>query len=62
MFVFNRGCIPSKALISVADLYNRMRQADAMGIQVEGIRLHMDKIQQWKNQVVQQLTQGIQSL
>jgi len=58
----NRGCIPSKALISVADLYNRMRQADAMGIQVEGIRLHMDKIQQWKNQVVQQLTQGIQSL
>lgn len=58
----NRGCIPSKALISVAELYERMQHAEEMGISVQGLELHMDKIQQWKNKVVQQLTSGVASL
>ncbi len=58
----NRGCIPSKALITVAEWYERMRHADGMGISVQGVQLHMDKVQQWKNKIVQQLTDGVQAL
>jgi len=58
----NRGCIPSKALISAAELYERMRHAEEIGITAQGIQLHMDKIQQWKNKIVQQLTDGVRSL
>ncbi len=58
----NKGCIPSKALISVAELYDRMQHAEEMGISIQGLQLHMDKIQQWKNKVVQQLTSGVESL
>ena len=59
----NYGCIPSKALISAADLYHRMNtHAPEMGITNTGTKVDMIKLQQWKNGVIKRLIGGIKQL
>lgn len=58
----NWGCIPSKALIYTGSLYEKIQHAGEMGIFVDGLRLDMPKLQQWKTGVVQKLTGGIGQL
>lgn len=58
----NRGCIPSKALISAAEQYERAKNGAAVGIEAEGVRLDFAKVQQWKASVVQRLTGGVKTL
>jgi len=58
----NRGCIPSKALISAAHRYEQMKGAGAMGIAAEGVSVDFSKVQAWKQSVVDRLTGGIAQL
>lgn len=58
----NRGCIPSKALISVAHTYETMGHADSMGISTEGVKLDFAKAQEYKNGVVSKLVGGVTGL
>ncbi|MBY0450186.1 MAG: dihydrolipoyl dehydrogenase [Cyanobacteria bacterium] len=58
----NWGCIPSKALIYVASLYEKIQHVDMMGITVGSVSLDMPKLQAWKADVVKKLTGGIGSL
>lgn len=56
----NVGCIPSKALIHAAKVYNQMTdEADLMGFSVSGVKHDMAKTQEWKSGVVKKLTGGI---
>ena len=58
----NVGCIPSKALISAAELAERMKQAGNMGVVAENVSVDFLKMQEWKNGVVKQLTKGVGQL
>jgi dihydrolipoamide dehydrogenase len=58
----NRGCIPSKALISAAHQYEAMTRSESMGITAEGVKIDFGKVQEWKNSVVKKLTGGVSSL
>ena len=59
----NRGCIPTKTLISSADLYSRVLRADEWGIDVSGyVRPNMEAIIDRKNSVVDELVGGIEYL
>lgn len=59
----NVGCIPSKALIHVAHLYESMtHKAKDMGITCTGVSVDMKKVIEWKDTVVQKLTGGIGGL
>lgn len=58
----NRGCIPSKALISAAHRYELMTQSDEIGIQADGVKVDFSKVQQWKQGVVEKLTGGVGGL
>ncbi len=60
----NRGCIPSKALISAAHKYEEMKNASAseMGISADSVSVDFGKVQQWKQSVVQKLTGGVSGL
>src|SRR5699024_8903556 len=49
----NRGCIPSKALISAASQYQTMQQASEMGIEVEGVKVDYEKVQGWKEKIIE---------
>ncbi len=58
----NWGCIPSKALISAAKLYESIQTADEMGIGVSGVTLDVAKMQKWKEGIVKKLTGGVGGL
>src|ERR1041385_872961 len=58
----NWGCIPSKALISAAHLYEKAATAGELGIHVDGIRVDAPALQLWKNKIVKKLTGGIRTL
>ncbi len=56
------GCIPSKALISAAKLYDKAKGGAAFGIVAEGIRVDLPALQKWKAGVVSTLQNGIATL
>ncbi len=58
----NWGCIPSKALIYVADLKNRIERADKIGLIVSDVRVDLPKLVTWKNEVVEKLRNGVSTL
>ncbi|PIR23916.1 MAG: dihydrolipoyl dehydrogenase [Deltaproteobacteria bacterium CG11_big_fil_rev_8_21_14_0_20_45_16] len=59
----NWGCIPSKALIHAAHLYETMHHgAKDMGFSFKELNLDFKKLNSWKDGVVQKLTQGIGGL
>lgn len=55
----NYGCIPSKALISMGNLVHRIQHAERMGITVKGLAVNAEKLQSWKQSVVDRLTKGV---
>jgi dihydrolipoamide dehydrogenase len=60
----NRGCIPLKALLSASERYT-MAQGDdltAMGILSENVTFDWNKMQAWKQSIVQRLTEGVRRL
>ncbi len=58
----NVGCIPSKALISASKLVKQIRDAETMGIHVDGLRVDLGAMMRWKNTVVDKLTSGVGTL
>jgi len=59
----NVGCIPSKAVIHAAKMFDKMGHADELGITISGKpTLDMKKLQTWKGGVVNKLTSGVRTL
>ncbi|MEW5780870.1 MAG: dihydrolipoyl dehydrogenase [Pseudomonadota bacterium] len=61
----NVGCIPSKALIHVADEFHRARHFagdSPLGIQVQSAAIDIARAVQWKDGVVKKLTGGVATL
>lgn len=55
----NRGCIPSKTLLRHAEIIDDVKEAKAWGIETGELVLSLDKMIARKNQVVQQLRNGV---
>lgn len=58
----NWGCIPSKALIHVANLKREIERADTMGLVVGPATIDLEKMLRWKNGVVEKLRAGVGAL
>ncbi len=58
----NVGCIPSKALISVANRVDQIQHSKDMGIAVGSIELDFPQVMTYKSQVVSRLTSGVARL
>lgn len=59
----NFGCIPSKAIIQLSDLYYRSKNASSMGLFSDGPGLpDMGRIQEFKKGVVSKMTKGVETL
>lgn len=58
----NVGCIPSKALIYVGKLFEKIKNGAKMGILVDNPRVDMATVNQWKNGIVQRLSGGVRQL
>src|SRR6476619_6166229 len=53
-----RGCIPSKALLHVADVITESAHAKDFGIEFQKPKIDLDKLRDFKNKVVGTLTAG----
>lgn len=58
----HRGCIPSKSLLKSAEVYRQAGVAALFGVEIEGYKLHFNRVQSYKQKVIDQLYQGIQLL
>jgi dihydrolipoamide dehydrogenase len=59
----NWGCVPSKALISASHTYEKVKHhGQTMGIFADGVRVDVQRMQDWKNGIVKKLTAGIRGL
>jgi dihydrolipoamide dehydrogenase len=58
----NWGCIPSKALIYAAGLFEKISGASKMGIVADNIRIEFETLQGWKQDIISKLTGGIGQL
>src|SRR2546425_4822693 len=53
-----RGCIPSKALLHVANVIEESRHAKAWGVELGEPKVDLAKLREFKNNVVKRLTSG----
>lgn len=58
----NEGCIPTKALVKSAELYQEMINSEKKGISAENVRLNLEVIINHKNEVKDKLVSGIEFL
>ncbi len=57
-----RGCIPSKALIHGTQVLDEVRNSARLGIEVGQVQVSLEKLQAWKQSVVDRLTNGVETL
>lgn len=58
----NRGCIPTKTLLTNAEVLHYVRRAERYGIQVGPVSFDYDAMSQRMNQVIEQLRTGLNTL
>lgn len=56
----NKGCIPTKAFLHIADLYSELKDADKLGVNFENLNIDFDKIKEYKNNVIAKLRRGLE--
>jgi dihydrolipoamide dehydrogenase len=57
-----RGCIPSKALLHVAEVVNEARHAEQWGVAFGAPKIDLERLRGFKTKVVNQLTGGLGQL
>ncbi|MCZ6634738.1 MAG: dihydrolipoyl dehydrogenase [bacterium] len=57
-----RGCIPSKALLHAGALIAEAREAKAWGLSFAQPEIDLDKMRDWKNNIVDRLSNGLAGL
>ena len=59
----NVGCIPSKSLLNLSENYHKAKKDfNRQGIEIEGIKLNIEKMMSNKNKSIQILTKGVEFL
>ncbi len=59
----NVGCIPSKSLLNLSENFHKAKKDfNNQGIEIDGIRLNIDKMMSNKNKSIQVLTKGVEFL
>lgn len=58
----NWGCIPTKALLRNAELYNLMKHADEFGITVKDISFDFEKVIQRSRKISERISKGVEYL
>ncbi len=57
-----RGCIPSKAMISAAEMFQKVKHAEFMGITVSNPQLDVKKMAAWRDGIIANLSGGLDGL
>ena len=59
----NVGCIPSKSLLNLSENFHKaQKDFNKQGIEIDGIKLNIEKMMSNKNKSIQVLTKGVEFL
>ena len=58
----NRGCIPTKALLHASETYRQALSSDSLGIHTSDVSVDIQQLYQYKDQTVEKLRNGVQTL
>ena len=58
----NRGCIPTKALVSTAELLNNLQRAEEFGIQLKDYSFDFPAVMKRKDMITRRLSSGVEQL
>lgn len=58
----NRGCIPTKALLSSVEVLSQIKEGHSFGIEAASYKINFEKINSRKDEIVKKLRQGIETL
>jgi dihydrolipoamide dehydrogenase len=58
----HRGCIPTKALLRSAEVYQQTKRASEFGIETENTTFRFLKVQERKNSIIEKLHNGVKGL
>ena len=58
----NYGCIPSKSLITVSRLVDKVKEAEKFGLKTSSVSVDFIQLQKWKSEVVSRLVSGVEGL
>ncbi|HKK72368.1 MAG TPA: dihydrolipoyl dehydrogenase [Candidatus Krumholzibacteria bacterium] len=58
----DRGCIPSKALLTIMETILRAREASEAGVHFDDPSIDLDALRTWKDEIVDRLVGGLDSL
>ena len=56
----NRGCIPTKTILHISELFQQIKNAQEFGISAENVDLDWSKVIERKNIVIEKLRKGIE--
>ena len=56
----NYGCVPTKAILQSAEVYNTIQNAMNFGIKVGSVSVSFPAVKKWKDQAVKNTCRGIQ--
>ncbi len=56
----NKGCIPTKAILHSAQVYEELQCCDSLGISAENVSFNFAKIIEHKNQIVERLRKNLE--
>ena len=58
----NVGCIPSKSLLNLSEEFHKVKGLAKKGIEIESVKLNLDKMMKSKDKAVTVLTKGVEFL
>ena len=58
----NRGCIPLKALLHISQIIEEAHALEGKGVKFKTPKIELDKVRNWKNEVVGKLNKGIMQM
>jgi len=58
----NKGCIPTKTFLHSADVYNSIKKASSLGIEVENVSVDFEKVAMRKTKTVEKIRKSLEML
>lgn len=58
----NKGCIPTKTFLHTAEVYNSIKKASSLGIEVENVSLNFEKTAERKDKTVEKIRKSLEML
>lgn len=58
----NKGCIPTKTFLHSADVYNSIKKASVLGIEIENYSINFEKVAERKEKTVEKIRKSLEML